>query len=425
MFAGGLGTGSDEHAIADAARSASARGTDRAADLLLQGLVTRFTEGYPASVAPLTRALHAFADLPPGDLDLRWLWPSCRIAVDLWDDDLWHQLATRGVQLARETGALGLLPNALNHLAALNVHSGAFTAAAVLVDEVEAITQATGVPPLKYSAIKLAVARGDEVATQSLVDHPIADARARGEGSALSLAWSLTSLLYNSQGQYGKALADARLACEHEDVMAYGWALVELVEAGVRVGHREEAELALDRLSVRTRASATEWALGVEARSRGLLTDDETCYEESIERLGRSRATFDLARSRLVYGEWLRRENRRVDAREQLRVAHEMFTGFGADGFAERARRELHATGETVRKRSPETRDALTPQEIQVARLARDGHTNPEIGAQLFISPRTVEYHLHKVFRKLDVSSRRELRDALAKAPEQAAVGDV
>jgi DNA-binding CsgD family transcriptional regulator len=186
------------------------------------------------------------------------------------------------------------------------------------------------------------------------------------------------------------------------------------------VGNRDEAADALERLSERTQASGTEWALGSEARCRGLLTDDESCYREAIERLGRSRAWFELARSHLVYGEWLRRENRRVDAREQLRTAYELFTGFGAEGFAERARRELHATGETVRKRSVETQDTLTPQEIQVASMARDGFTNPEIGAQLFISPRTVEYHLHKVFRKLDVRSRRELRDTL----DQSVTGD-
>ena len=207
--------------------------------------------------------------------------------------------------------------------------------------------------------------------------------------------------------------------------MAYGWALVELIEAGVRAGEPDEAAAALERLSERTRASGTEWALGIEARCRALLNDDESLYRESIERLARSRAVVELARSRLLYGEWLRRENRRADARELLRAAHESFSHMGAGAFAERARRELLATGETVRRITADTRDALTPQEIQVARLARDGHTNPEIGAQLFISPRTVEYHLRKVFRKLDVSSRRELRDALANTSEQAVLGFV
>jgi DNA-binding CsgD family transcriptional regulator len=185
----------------------------------------------------------------------------------------------------------------------------------------------------------------------------------------------------------------------------------------------DEAAAALERLSERTQASGTEWALGIEARCRALVTYDESLYQQSIERLGRSRAAVELGRGRLLYGEWLRRENRRTEAREQLRAAHESFSRIGAAAFAERARRELLATGETVRRITPDTRDALTPQEVQVARLARDGHTNPEIGAQLFISPRTVEYHLHKVFRKLDVSSRRELRDALADTSEQAVLG--
>jgi DNA-binding CsgD family transcriptional regulator len=221
-------------------------------------------------------------------------------------------------------------------------------------------------------------------------------------------------LLHNGHGRYGEALAAARQACEREDVIAYGWALVELVEAGIRAEALGEAATALERLSERTQASGTEWALGIEARCRGLVIDDEACYRESIERLERSRAAIELGRSRLVYGEWLRRENRRTDAREQLRAAHESLSRMGAGAFAERARRELSATGESVRRTTPDTRDVLTPQEIQVARLARDGHTNPEIGAQLFISSRTVEYHLGKVFRKLDVSSRRELREALS-----------
>jgi DNA-binding CsgD family transcriptional regulator len=205
--------------------------------------------------------------------------------------------------------------------------------------------------------------------------------------------------------------------------MAYGRALAELIEAAVRIGRPDEAAAALGRLSERTRASGTEWALGIEARCRALLSDDESLYLESVERLGRSRAAVELARSRLLYGEWLRRENRRVDAREQLRAAHEMFSGMGAAAFAERARRELSATGETVRKRTVETAGELTTQETQVARLAAQGRTNPEIAALLYISPRTVEYHLHKVFSKLDISSRRELRKALPGAEDAAVPG--
>ena len=239
------------------------------------------------------------------------------------------------------------------------------------------------------------------------------DVTERGEGSAVGAAGWLTALLYNGSGNYGEALAAARQACEHEDVVFFGWALVELIEASVHGGQPEEAAAALARLRDRTQASGTEWALGVEARCGALLSGDETRFQESIERLAHSRAVVELARSRLLYGEWLRREDRRADAREQLRTAHEMFSRMGATAFAERARRELAATGETVRKQTVETLDELTTQEEQVARLAAQGHTNPEIGAQLFISPRTVEYHLHKVFPKLGITSRKELRRAL------------
>ena len=362
---------------------------------------------------PLRRALDAFRDVEELTArDVRWLWLACRLAQDLWDDELWHVLATRGVRVARDTGALNLLPNVANYLAALNVHSGAFANAAALIDEVDAITQATDIPPLKYAACMLAATRGDQAQVQAISDDELPLATARGEGSALGLFWWLTALLHNGDGHYGEALAAARQACEHEDVMAYGWALVELIEAGVRVGRPDEAAAALDRLSERTRASGTDWALGIEAGSRALLSegrDAEPLYREAVERLARSRGVVHLARARLLYGEWLRRENRRVDAREQLRAAHEMFSDIGAEGFAERARHELLATGETARRRTDDARGVLTPQEAHIARLARDGLSNPEIGAQLFISPRTVQYHLRKVFQKLDITSRNQL----------------
>ena len=413
MFAGRLSTGPDEREVAEAARASNRVPAPGAADLLLDALVTRFTEGYTASVTPLSRALRAFGEPDGSGEDRRWLWLACRLAQELWDDELWHVLATRGVRLARETGALHLLPNALNYLAALNVHSGTFTIAATLADEVDSITQATGISPLRYGAFMLAAARDDHAQALALLEWGRRDATERGEGSAVGATLWLTALLHNGHGHYGEALAAAREACEHEDVIFYGWALVELIEAGVRDGRPDEAAAALDRLSKRTRASGTQWALGIEARCRGLLSDDEVLYRESVERLACSRAVIELARSRLLYGEWLRRENRRIDAREQLRSAHEMFSRMGAAAFAERARRELSATGETVRKRTVETVDELTTQEAQVARLAAQGRTNPEIGALLFISPRTVEYHLHKVFPKLGISSRRELRKAL------------
>jgi DNA-binding CsgD family transcriptional regulator len=419
MFAGRLGAGPDERAVAEAARGSNRGPAQGAAGQLLDALVTRFTEGYAASAEPLIRALRAFGDQGSGE-DQRWLWLACRLAQDLWDDELWHLLAARGVRLARETGDLSLLPNALNHLAALNVHSGAFATAAAQIDEVESTSRATGIPPLKYSAATLAAARGDQAPAQALLEWGRGNATERGEGSAIAASWWLAAVLHNGHGDYGEALAAARQACEREDVIFYGWSLAELIEAAVRGGQSGEAATALDRLAERTRASGTEWALGTEARCRALVRDDESLYRESVERLGRSRAVVELARSRLVYGEWLRRENRRVDAREQLRAAHEMFSRMGAEAFAERARRELSATGETVRKRNVETVDELTAQEAQVARLAAQGRTNPEIGAVLYISPRTVEYHLRKVYPKLGISSRRELRRALPDAEPSA-----
>jgi DNA-binding CsgD family transcriptional regulator len=262
----------------------------------------------------------------------------------------------------------------------------------------------------------LAAARDDEAELRVMVGTWKPNATARGEGGMYGGHWWLTALRHNSHGRYEEALAAARQGAEHEDVMTYGRILAELIEGGARAGRPDEAAAALERLSEQTRASGTEWALGIEARCRALLNDDESLHRESVERLARSRAVLELARSRLVYGEWLRRENRRTDAREVLRAAHDSFSQMGATAFAERARRELLATGETARRLTPDTRDVLTPQEIQVARMARDGHTNPEIGAQLFISPRTVEYHLRKVFRKLNVSTRKELRAALAES---------
>ena len=227
-------------------------------------------------------------------------------------------------------------------------------------------------------------------------------------------------MLYNGLGRYKDAHAAAERACEHDDLGLFAWPLVELVEASARSGSLDVAAAALRRLEERTRAAGTDWALGIEARSRALLTDGDAAdalYREAIERLARGRIAVHLARAHLLYGEWLRREHRRLEAREQLRAAHESLAAMGAQAFAERARGELLATGETVRKRTVETRDELTAQEAQIARLARDGRTNPEIGAQLFISPRTVEWHLHNVFTKLGIRSRRELHDALPDEP--------
>jgi DNA-binding CsgD family transcriptional regulator len=414
MYAGRLGGKPDVREAAEAAQAApAAQQPPRAIDLLLDGLATRYTEGYPAGVPPLRMALDAFCHVEGLTArDVRWLWLACRLAQDLWDDDLWDLLATRGVRVARDTGALSLLPGMAGYLGALKVHSGDFVTAAALIEEVDEITQATGIPPLKYAALMLAPWRGDRARVQAITDDALPRAIARGEGSALGVLSCMTARLHNGHGQYGEALAAAQRACEYEDVIAYGWALVELIEAGVRCGATDAASAALDRLSERTQAAGTDWALGIEAGSRALLSDGddaEPLYREAVERLEATRGVVHLARARLLYGEWLRRESRRVDAREQLRAAHEMFSDIGAEGFAERARHELAATGETARKRSEDAAGVLTPQEAHIARLAKDGMSNPEIGAQLFISPRTVQYHLRKVFMKLDISSRNQL----------------
>jgi DNA-binding CsgD family transcriptional regulator len=422
MFAGRLGGEPGVRETADAALSApAAPQPPRAIDVLLDGLATRFTDGYIAARPQVLRALDSFRDvegLAPGDV--RWLWLACRLAQHVWDDELWHVLATRGLRVARESGALSMLPIAATYRASLHVHEGAFGAAASLIDEADAITQATGMAPLKYASLMLAAWRGDEADGLKLIEAARAEATARGEGMGLGVVEWAAALLYNGCGRYADALAAAERGCEHDDIGLYAWSLVELIEAAVRSDATDAAKAALERLSGRTQASGTDWALGIEAGSRALLSDSgsaEPHYREAVERLARSRGVVHLARARLLYGEWLRRENRRVDAREQLRAAHDTFTRIGAGAFAERARQELAATGEKIPRRTEENRDILTPQEAQIARLARDGRTNQEIGAQLFISPRTVEYHLHKVFSKLDISSRRGLSGALATSP--------
>jgi DNA-binding CsgD family transcriptional regulator len=413
LFAGRLGGEPDVRTLAEAAQAAPPARPARAIDLLLDGLATRFTEGYPAAVPPLREALNAFGEVEGlTATDVRWLWLACRFAQDLWDDELWHELASRGLRVARDTGALTLLAGTANFLAAFHVHSGAVDHATGLIDEVSAIAQATDIPPLNYAGLMLMAWRGDQARMDAITDKVVPGARARGEGYTLGVWNWLRALMHNGHGRYAEALADAREACKHEDVIAYGWALVELIEGAVHVDRRDEAAAALDRLSERTRASGTDWALGIEAGSRALLSegdDAERLYGEAVERLARSRGVVHLARARLLYGEWLRRENRRVDAREQLRAAHEVFSRIGGDGFAERARNELLATGETARRRTDDERGVLTPQEAHIARLAKDGLSNPEIGAQLFISPRTVQYHLRKVFLKLDITSRNQL----------------
>jgi DNA-binding CsgD family transcriptional regulator len=421
ISAGRLGRGLTVRKAAEAARTATpAPQPPRPLDLLLDGIATRLTEGYVVGVPPLRRALDALRR-HGGRREagvMSWL-PLATIAPELWDDATWHELTARALGLARELGALAVLPVALTYRAAVHVHEGEFGVAAGLLEEANAITAATGNAPLGYISMMLAAWRGEESLALDQIEAVVQDATARGGGRELGLARYATAVLHNGLGGYEAALAAARQACEYEDLGFFGWSLAELVEAGARSGARDEASAALRQLAERTSAAGSDWAFGIQARSRALLSGGaaaDALYREAIDRLGRSRIAVHLARAHLVYGEWLRREQRRAEAREHLRVAHEMFGRFGAAAFAERARWELQATGETVRKRTMDTRDVLTMQEAQVARLAAEGHTNPEIGAQLFISPRTAEYHLHKVFSKLGISSRRQLRHHLALA---------
>jgi DNA-binding CsgD family transcriptional regulator len=417
MFRGRLGREHGVRDVAEAARTAPPPPEPpRATDLLLDGLATRFSEGYGAGVRPLRRAIDAFRRKEHRDqYDSGWLL-ACRIAPDLWDDEAWHDLAAAGLGLARDNGALTLLPIALHYRAGVHVHAGEFAAAAALIDEADRISEATGTARFTYTLMVLAGWRGNHAEALRVIRASMQDATARGEGRVIALAEYATAVLHNGLGRYEDALAATRRGCSDDDLGLCGWSLVELIEAAARSGNPDVAADALRQLEARTRAAGTDWALGVEACSRALLSEGikaESLYREAVERLTCTRIAMHLARVHLLYGEWLRREGRRLDARAHLRLAHDTFSRAGAEAFGERTRRELLATGETVPRRTAETRDVLTAQEAQIARLAADGHSNPEIGAQLFISPRTVEYHLRKVFTKLAISSRRELRAAL------------
>ena len=415
-IAGRLGGGVLEAAEA-ARRARSPEGVPRAADLLLDGLAARFTDGYAASAPALKRALSAVRDQGrSGGQDVRWPWIARRVAPDLFDDDTWDELATRNVQFARDAGALAVLPLALNFLADKRIFDGNLDAAAALLDEADVIADATGTAPIVFARQLLAGYRGDEAQASVLIEASKSTAIARGEGVTLTFGELARAVLHNGLGHYQAALGPAESASARDELLVSVWSLPELVEAATRCGRTELAADALERLSERTRAAGTELALGIEARSRALLSDGqpaERLYREAIERLGGTRVRPALVRGHLLYGEWLRREKRRADAREQLRAAYEGFTAMGLEAFAERSRHELLATGETVRIRTVQKRDEFTAQEVQIARLAGDGLTNPEIGAQLFLSARTVEWHLRKIFTKLDISSRRQLRGAL------------
>lgn len=428
IFAGRLSKGAGLREVAEAVRAGPPSPTPpRTVDMLLDSVTSLVIDGYPASVDALRRVLRLVRQEPASaatDADKRWLRLASRLtpellAPELWDDEAWHELATSAVSTARETGALAVLPMALTYQAAFCVHAGNFDTAEALIDEATAISEATGGAPMMYTSLVLAAWRAQESHALDLIEATVNEVRARGEGRSLAVAEYATALLYNGLGRYDAALAAATRTCEFEDLGFYEWALIELIEAAARSGQPETGSAALDKLTERTHASKTEWALGVDACSRALMSDDQaadTLYQEAIEHLGHCRIAVHLARARLLYGEWLRRQNRRRESRTQLRPAYQAFHQFGADGFAERARKELVATGETPRTQTTGNHTQLTSQEAQIAQLAKNGHTNQEIAAQLFLSPRTVEWHLGNVFTKLGVTSRRHLRSQLSPA---------
>jgi DNA-binding CsgD family transcriptional regulator len=423
MFAGRLAApGASTLDVARAAKAAPRPPVLGGLELLLDGLATFFCDGYETAV-PILRRSEKESDggnMPVSE-QLRWKWLAAISSVHLWGDARWEAISERHVRIARETGALGELPLALSQRVYAHLFAGELTTAASLLDEIQAATEATGVNLTPYGAVGLAALRGREPEAISRIDESREDVTRRGEGIGLSLLDWAQALLYNGLGRYDEArVAALRVAEYPHDLSTSNWGMVELIEATVRAGTPELAAGVCSRLAEMTRASGTDWARGVAARSEALLADDqraEELYVEAIDRLGRTRMAVDLARAHLLYGEWLRRKRRRLDARGQLRTAHDLFSDFGMEAFAERARLELEATGEHARKRTVETRADLTPQEAQVARLARDGLSNAEIGARLFISKHTVEYHLRKVFAKLGINSRTKLAQTLPPEP--------
>ena len=395
----------------------------RAPDNLLDGLAANFVKGYAAAVPDLRKALTVFGDEMSGDEELRWMWLINLAALHLWDDEHWDPLSLRYLQLARKAGALNELPLALSTRAMMLLWAGELTTASILIDEQSTVTEATGSNLAPYTAMRLAAMRGKEVEASALIEVTEKEVSQRGEGIGVACAEWTRAVLQNGLGNYPVAMAAAELALYHQeypDVRYPGianWAAAELIEAAVRSGMTTTAATAMRWIAEMTAASGTDWALGVEARSRALLSEGEAAeclYQAAIKHFGRSRIRTELARAHLIYGEWLRNERRRVDAREQLRTAHKMLENMGMSAFAERARRELAVAGEKAGKRA-DTISAveLTAQEAQIARLARDGLTNPEIAARLLISAKTVQYHLRKVFAKLGVTSRSQLEYVL------------
>jgi DNA-binding CsgD family transcriptional regulator len=412
--------GSDALPTAEAALTAPPSGVPaRPVDLLLDGLATSLTRGYAAGAPGLRRALETFRDCPRAGAahdpqTERWLWLAARNAVGILDDELAYTLASRNVQLAREAGALATLPAALSFLAITSVLAGELARASELAAEATAITRATGGVQLRHADVILSAWRGDHTATTALTASTALDVAHPDGGADATLAQYATAVLHNGLGNYAVAQEAAARACESQELSLSSAGLPELVEASVRAGDPDRAAVALEQLGSRAEATGTAWAIGLAACSRALVSTGpaaEDHYREAIERLGDCRMTVHLARAHLLYGEWLRREGRRQDARDELRTAHERLLSMGVEAFAERAARELRATGEHPRKRTTQPTDCLTAQELHVARLVATGATSREVAAQLFLSHRTIEAHLRSIFRKLDITSRRQLRE--------------
>ena len=405
--------------VLEAAEAAVApsRGTSsRAIDLLLDGLVIRLGEGYSSALPALRRALDAFQEEGFRRENIAWCWLACQLAMDLWNDGACAAIASGLTDVARDRGALAVLPFALNYSAAHRLFAGEFDVAEQLVAEAQAITTATSSVPIADFSVLLAAWRGDRESTFAAAQAAIDAGTARGEGFAVEVAeWGIATL-HLGLGEYADAAQAAARAYDHHGLGFNVWILPELIEAAVRSGDEARARTAVERLVERSSLSETPWARGIEARSRALLSDGpaaERHYVEAIEQLARSEVVVHHARAELIYGEWLRREGRRMEARLQLRSAYSALDAMGAAGFAERAREALAATGDAVRRDSSSARGALTPQEAQIARMATEGHSNPDIAAQLFLSGRTVDWHLAKVCAKLGVSSPDELAPAL------------
>ncbi|MGW0198017.1 ATP-binding protein [Nonomuraea sp. NPDC003201] len=423
MTAGRLPSGAQMVDVAKATLAAPPGPPPGRHDLFLNGVAVVATEGYSAGVPMVLRALDAFrTEGVSREESLSWLSFACRMAHNVWDFDNWSVLSARLVDLARQTGALSVLPLALHMLVSNRALAGELAVADALLAEAVTIGEVTGSRFFaQYAALVLEPWKGRETATSQAIEALTREAALQGEGKVVTATQWASAVLYNGLGRYEEAYVAAERGSKHPQELGgpYIRSLTELVEAAARSGRPARAAEAAQRLDEMAQASGTDWALGTSASARAQVSDGpaaETLYREAIERLSRTEVRVTHARGRLLYGEWLRRENRRVDAREQLGIAYEMLGQMGAEAFAERARRELQATGETIRKRTVGARATLTAQEAQIARLAGDGLTNPEIGAQLFISPHTVEWHLRKVFAKLGIVSRKQINTTLLEA---------